>query len=62
MVTVQQILQMLEEGFFVPFMSMNMGLNAAYRIVTIKKFREPKHVGDIRNSGLNIVHSIVVRL
>jgi hypothetical protein len=53
---------MLVEEFFVHFMRINMGLNAAFRIAIIKRFLEPRHVSSISNSGLDIVYSIVVKL
>jgi hypothetical protein len=53
---------MLMEEFSVHFMIMSMVLDAASRVATIKKSLEPRHVGSISNNGLNIPHSIVVKL
>jgi len=53
---------MLEEEFFVHFMRMNMGLNAAFVNATIKKLLELRHVSNISSNGLDIVYNIAITL
>jgi hypothetical protein len=53
---------MLVVEYSVHFMIMNMGLNAIFGNATIKKFLELKLARSISNSGLDILHSITVKL
>jgi hypothetical protein len=53
---------MLVEEFFVHCMNMSMVLDATSRTAIIKKFLEPRHVRSISNNGLDILHSIAVKL
>ena len=62
MMTVLQMWQMLMEESFVHFMIMNMGLCAVFGTATIKKFLELRFARSISNSGLDILHSIAVKL
>ena len=62
MMIVLQMWQMLVEESSVHFMIMNMGLNAVFGNATIKKFLELKLARSIGNSGLDILHSIAVKL
>ena len=62
MMIVLQMWQMLVEEYSVHFMIMNMGLNAIFGNATIKKFLELKLARSISNSGLDILHSITVKL
>jgi hypothetical protein len=62
MMIVLQMWQMLVEESFVHFMIMNMGLNVVFGNATIKKLLELKLVRSISNSGLDILHSIAIKL
>ena len=62
MMIVLQMWQMLVEESSVHFMIMNMGLNVVFGNATIKKLLELKLARSISNSGLNILHSIAVKL
>ena len=62
MMIVLQMWQMLVVEYSVHFMIMNMGLNAIFGNATIKKFLELKLARSISNSGLDILHSITVKL
>ena len=62
MMIVLQMWQMLVEEYSVHFMIMNMGLNAVFGNATIKKFLELKLARSISSDGLDILHSITVKL
>jgi hypothetical protein len=50
------------EESFVHFIIMNMEQNAVFVNATIKKYLELRRARNISNSGLDILHSIAVKL